>query len=73
MFPDPIETIDTIDNMTQNEAWETYVGSQSPQEFVDFAGNVMDYVTSSPMCAGLSAADRDQVAELLARHIEANA
>ena len=72
----------TIDTLTPNEAWEIYVGDQSPQEFVDFAdltddrnltAALVDYVTSSPACEDLSSAERDQVAELLARHIEANA
>ena len=66
-----------IENMTPDEAWNGYVGSQSTREFVAFAGRaaskaVRDYTCDSPLCADLTDEERTTLASRLLDHIAAN-
>ena len=64
-----------IERMTPNDAWETYVGSQSTAEFVageSPEGAAMQYVESAENCLGLNVAERSTLRHKLVQHIEAN-
>jgi hypothetical protein len=66
-----------IDVMTPKEAWELYVGSQSPHEFAELSEGdvdraVRDYVCGCQTCEDLTALERAHVAHLLRQHIERN-
>lgn len=45
-----------IRNMTPAEAWEAFVGDQTPVEFVKLGGSTDDYVENAPLCDGLTIA-----------------
>lgn len=56
--------------LTPNQAWEGFIGSESPREWsVD---DVAVYVNNSPVCEDLDRQDRDTLALLLVEHISAN-
>ena len=69
----------SIASLTPDQAWERYVGSQSPREFVDFATETDPYdaclaYANSDVCTcdGLSQEDRDELTEKLFAHVQAN-
>lgn len=46
----------TIRDMTPAEAWEGFVGDQTPVEFVKLGGSTAHYVENAPLCEGLTIA-----------------
>lgn len=63
--------ITNIESLSPNQAWEIYVGYQSPHEFGP-ADSVAEYVANAPLCRGLVGSDYDRVVELLTQHIADN-
>ena len=45
-----------IRNLTPAEAWEAFVGEQTPVEFVKLGGDTAHYVENAPLCEGLTIA-----------------
>lgn len=45
-----------IRNLTPAQAWEAFVGEQTPVEFVKLGGDTAHYVESAPLCEGLTVA-----------------
>jgi hypothetical protein len=58
-----------LDALTADQAWEKFVGSQSTSGFIDASGDPSEYVEHSPLCSGLSQAERESLAEKLAERI----
>ena len=60
---------------TAEQAWETYVGEQSPAEFAHYCeptvgDGVMEYVNGCELTAELTTEQRIRVAALLLAHID---
>ena len=45
-----------IRNLTPAEAWDAFVGTQTPVEFVKLGGDTAHYVENAPLCEGLTIA-----------------
>lgn len=59
-----------IRNMTPAEAWEAFVGDQTPVEFVKLGGSTDDYVENAPLCDGLTIAAQSILRIKLDTYIE---
>jgi len=61
------ELCERVFRMTPSEAWEVFVGDESPMEWKPQDANL--YVAGSPLCSDLDPFAREQVRELLFNHI----
>ncbi len=60
----------TIRDMTPAEAWEGFVGDQTPVEFVKLGGSTAHYVENAPLCEGLTIAAQSILRIKLDTYIE---
>lgn len=60
----------TIRDMTPAEAWEGFVGNQTPVEFVKLGGSTAHYVENAPLCEGLTIAAQSILRIKLDTYIE---
>lgn len=60
-----------IRDLSPSDAWEAFVGEQTPVEFVRLGGNTAHYVENAPLCEGLTVAAQSILRIRLDTYIEA--